>query len=335
LKIAREFKVGAITVITLASLYWGISFLKGQDLLSNKRIIYAEYEHVDGLSAARPVNINGLNVGRVHEIYFHPNGSGNLMVSINLTNDIQIPINSVASITSDLLGSTSIELVLGDSKSFAAEGDTLESKIKLSLSQEVNEQVRPIKEKAEKLIGSIDTVMILASAFLNEETSNSFRQTFGKLQETVNRLSNAINVSEQSLINSVDNLGKITGTIEQNRGELDAIFKNLATLTDSLSRANFGQVLANLDTTLMHTSSVMSKIDSSSGSASALLNERELYDNLLAATEQLNLILLDLKYNPKRYVHFSLIGGSDEYNEQEIKEKEAEAKEKREAEIKK
>lgn len=331
MKISREFKVGAITILALLLLYYGINYLKGQDLFNNKTIIYAEYKQVDGLTPARPVNINGLKVGQVDDIYFHPNGSGQIIVAMNINTDFPIASNSVAQITSDILGNRAVELVLGDNTDYITNGDTLSSKIQLSIAEEVNEQVRPIKEKAEKLIGSIDTVMILASAFLNEETRNNFRSTFGKLQEVVDRLSNAVKRSEDNIVNSVDDLNKITSTVEGNRDELDAIFKNLALLSDSLASINIGQTFANLDSTLQRTNAIMAKIDGGAGSAGALVNDRELYDNLTEVTEQLNLVLLDLKYNPKRYVHFSLFGGSDEYDEEEILKLEAEAKAKRKA----
>jgi len=330
LKLSRELKVGLITLAAIASLYWGIEFLKGQDLFSSRTIIYAEYKTVDGLSPARPVTINGLKVGQVDKIYFHPNGSGALMVAMNITTEFPIPDNSVALISSDLLGNRSIELILGKSSNALVAGDTLESKVQLSLADEVNEQVRPIKEKAEKLIGSIDTVMVLASAFLNEETRDNFRSTFGKLQEVVEGLNRAVKRSEEDIVSSVDDLSKITSTVEENRANLDAIFTNLASLSDSLAQVNFKRTVENLDSTLMRANAVMTKIDAGSGSAGALVNDPELYANLVKVTEQLNLVLLDLKYNPKRYVHFSLFGRSDEYSEEEILAKEEEAKAKRE-----
>jgi phospholipid/cholesterol/gamma-HCH transport system substrate-binding protein len=74
----------------------------------------------------------------------------------------------------------------------------------------------------------------------------------------------------------------------------------------------------------------MTKVDSGSGTASQLINDPQLYQNLVDATEQLNLILLDLKHNPKRYVNISVFGSSKKYDEEEILEKEAEAKKKRE-----
>ncbi len=333
MKLSREIKVGAITLVALFALYYGISFLKGQDFFSNKRIYYAVYEQVDELSKARPININGFKVGQIDDIFFHPDGSGRLIVALNITNDIAIPRNTIARIySSDLIGSKAVELNLGDAKEMATEGDTLNSRIQMSLTEEVNEQVKPIKEKAEKLIGSIDTVMVLASGFLNENTKKNFtetfeniRNTFDRLNHTVVELDNAISRGDDNLVNTIENVSKITKTIEDNRAELDRTFKNIASLSDSLSALELKRTMMRLDSTLANTNSVMAKINDGTGTAGELVNDRKLYQNLLDATEQLNLILLDLKYNPGRYVRFSVFGGGKDYDEEEIMEKEAEA----------
>jgi phospholipid/cholesterol/gamma-HCH transport system substrate-binding protein len=336
--ISREFKVGAVAVLALASLYWGIAFLKGSDLLKNTRIIYAVYDHIDELSNARPVNINGFKVGQVEDINFLPDGSGRILVSLNITNDIRIPKNTIAKIySSDLIGNKAVELIMGDSPLQAEIGDTLKSKIQRSLSEEVNEQVRPIKEKAEKLLGSVDTVLTLVSGFLNEDTKQSFTKTFQSVQQsfatlknTVSTLDRAFTSSEKDLVSSINNLAKITAALEGNQDNLNSIFKNLESISDSLSDIEFKRVIGNLNKTLEKTNSIMTKVDSGSGTASQLINDPQLYQNLVDATEQLNLILLDLKYNPKRYVNISVFGSSKKYDEEEILEKEAEAKKKRE-----
>ncbi len=338
MKISREFKVGAVAVVALAGLYWGIAFLKGSDLLKSKRIVYAVYEQVDELTKARPVNINGFKVGQVDNISFMPDGSGHLLVSLNITNDIEIPENTIARIySSDLIGSKAVELVMGDSPVMLEMGDTLASKIQRSLTDEVNEQVKPIKEKAEKLLGSIDTVLTLVSGFLNEQTKQSFtktfisiQQSFETLEQTVGTLDRALGDSEDDLVLSIGNLAKITSALEGNKDKLNNIFTNLESISDSLSDIEFKRVIGNLNHTLENTNSIMAKVDSSDGSASQLINDPELYQNLVKATEQLNLILLDLKYNPKRYVNISVFGGSKKYDEEEILKKEAEAKRKRE-----
>jgi len=336
--ISREFKVGAVAVVALAGLYWGIAFLKGSDLLKSKRLVYAVYDQVDELTKARPVNINGFKVGQVESISFMPDGSGHLLVSLNITNNIEIPINTIASIySSDLIGSKAVELIMGDSPLMAKMGDTLISKLQKSLTDEVNEQVKPIKEKAEKLLGSVDTVLTLVSGFLNEETKQSFAKTFESIQRsfatlesTVSTLDQVMGDSEKDLVASINNLASITSALEENKDKLNSIFANLESISDSLSQVEFKRVIGNLNNTLEKTYSIMAKVDSSDGSASQLINDPRLYQNLVDATEQLNFILLDLKYNPKRYVNISVFGGTKKYDEEEILEMEAEAEKKRE-----
>ena len=42
-----------------------------------------------------------------------------------------------------------------------------------------------------------------------------------------------------------------------------------------------------------------------------LFNDSGMYDNIVKALESADSLLIDLRQNPKRYVHFSLIGRKD------------------------
>jgi phospholipid/cholesterol/gamma-HCH transport system substrate-binding protein len=44
------------------------------------------------------------------------------------------------------------------------------------------------------------------------------------------------------------------------------------------------------------------------GTAGQLMTNDSLYKNLSSSLESLNRLLVDMKANPKRYVHFSLFG---------------------------
>lgn len=319
-------------MIAIGALYWGINFLKGSNLFDNKRYFYAIYSHVDGLSPSRPVNINGFQVGQVSEIYFHPDGSGRLVVKIKMTNDFRVPANTEARIYStDLLGEKAVELALGDSPELARPGDTLISDVQLSLTEEVNRQVAPLKEKAENLISSIDTVMILASGFLNEETRNNFTETFESIRRSFLTLEHSVSVfdttlskSQQGLITSVDNLAKVTTSLEESRDELAKTFTNLESISDSLSQVRFKKTFSAIEEASVNARDVLQKANEGDGSIGQLLNDPKLYKNLAEASEQLNLLLLDLKYNPNRYVNFSVFGGSKRYSLEEMLELERE-----------
>lgn len=339
MKISNEFKVGIISLTAILLLYWGLSFLKGADLFKKSRTFYAVYERVDGLAASKQVTINGFGVGRVDQVYFHPNGNGRLIVRLDIENDIQFTKNTVARISGDILGDKTVALDLAQEGELAVDGDTLLSDIQLSLADEVNKQVAPLKEKAEKLFASVDTVLILVSGFLNEDTKNNFFNTFSSLRRSFERLENTIesvdrtvNTTEEDLISTIKSIASIAKNLENNNKELSAIFDNVESISDSLAKVNFVQTFNTLNDALLATNEVMQKLNNGEGTAGKLINDTEVYDNLKDASKQLDRLLLDIKYNPKRYLNFSVFGGSETYTEEQINEMERKRKNKQESE---
>ncbi len=324
MKISREFKVGLVSIVAIVLLYWGLNFLKGQDVFEKKKIFYAVYDRVEGLTPAKSILLNGYKVGTVDKVYFHPNGSGDLVVALNITSDFDIPKNSTAAIQStDLLGDKAINLTLGKSSEYAQNGDTLKSNIELSLTEEVNKQVAPLKNKMEKLFGSMDTVLFLLTGFLDdnsqdgfEATLSSLKRSFSHLESTMGSLDRTVTTSQSDMVGTFANLNKITTNLEENSEELSGIFRNLNSLSDSLSKVRFKETFESLNNTLIAAESVLSKIDSGDGTMAKLVNDPELYNNLESASEQLDLLLLDIKYNPKRYI--KLFGGRKDYDEEEL-----------------
>lgn len=338
MKVSREFKVGLVAIIAILLLYWGFNYLKGQNIFEDKRVYYAVYSRVDGLTAARPIMINGFQVGQVEQVYFHPDGSGRLVVKLQMTSEFPIAENTIASIQStDLLGEKSIEFILGDSPQPAESGDTLVSNIKLTLTEEVNQQVAPLKSKAEHLFASMDTALTLVSGFLNEdtrdnfmETFNSIRRSFQQLENTVYNLDYTVDETKTDIIMSAQNITDLTNTLSENSEQLGNTIQNLNTISDSLAQVRFVETFASLERALASTEQVMEKVNKGEGSLGMLVNDPELYQNLEDASRQLDLLLLDVKYNPKRYVNFSVFGKDRAYDEEELLEmqrQEEEAKE--------
>ncbi len=335
MKISREFKVGLMAILALALFYWGFNFLKGKDLFDDSRTFYAVYDRVDGLTAAKPVIVNGFKVGQVDDVYFHPDGSGRLMVKMKMTNDLAISRNTVANIHStDLLGDKSIQLELGNSPQPAESGDTLKSDIELSLTEEVNQQVAPLRSKAEKLFASMDTVLTLISGFLNDDTQENFmetftslRRSFQKLENTVGTVDRTVTMSQDEMVTTMENIAAITTNLKNNSENLNAILSNVNSISDSLSRVRFTETFTSLNKALVSTEEVMRKVNEGEGSLGRLVNDEKLYQNLEDATHQLDMLLLDIKYNPKRYINFSVFGKSDEYDEEELLEQKRKQKE--------
>ncbi|MCK5339212.1 MAG: MCE family protein [Bacteroidales bacterium] len=314
MKYKREIGIGLVFIVALALFIWGFSYLKGFNLFKEQRVLYAVYERVSGLTKANPVSINGLKVGQVSDIYFNPDFSGEIVVEITIETDIPIPKNSVALIySSDLMGSKAINLQLSTDSLFVSNGDTLGTKVEASLKEAVNQQIQPLKAKAEELIMSIDTVVTVIKQIFNEQarenlTSSlaSIEQTFANLESASYNLDEMIAAEKVRLAEIMFNLESITTTIRENEDNIENILTNFSSISDSLAKAEIPQTFANINKVVGDVAGIIEKINNGEGSIGMLINDEGLYRDLQKSAEQLHLLMEDIRVNPKRYVRFSL-----------------------------
>jgi len=312
-----ELKIGVIGIFSIFLLIWGISFLKGNNIFENSNEYYSIYKNIDGLESSAPVRINGLTVGNVTEIYFHPNSSGDIIVKFTLNNDIKFPRNSIAKIyNSDIMGTKAVKLIYGNSNIFASAGDTLYSEIEDGLKDEVNKQVLPLKNKAEELISSIDSVMTVITTVLDkdarESLSSSLRslnRTFSTMELAMVRLDSVIYKNDIRVSNIIQNVESITTNLHNNNDIIARTLKNFEAISDSIAKSNIKSTINNLDKSLADFDKILQKIEKGEGTIGLLLNDKEMYNNLTSASNQLDLLIEDMKKYPKRYLTFSLLGG--------------------------
>jgi phospholipid/cholesterol/gamma-HCH transport system substrate-binding protein len=117
----------------------------------------------------------------------------------------------------------------------------------------------------------------------------------------------------------MENIESISNNLKNNNEAITGLLKNLNNLSDTLVRANVAQTISNANIALLQMSEVMKKINSGQGSLGLLVNDDKLYKNLESTSKDLDQLMIDLKANPGRYVHFSLFGRKDKQRKQEPK----------------
>jgi len=319
-KISKEVRIGVIVTLAIALLIFGFNFLKGKNVFFEQVKYYAVYDRVEGLVESNPVQINGYSVGHVDKISFLPDNSGRIVVRFVIKEEeFQIPRNTVARVvSSDLLGSKAVQLILGKSQQFHEPGDTLISGIQASLTEEVNKQVAPIKVKAEKLISSLDSVLAVIQYIFNEESTENIKESFESintairtLKKTALRVDTLVIEQRTRLARISSNVEAITSNFRSNNEKLNKIITNFASISDSMAKANFAATIANANRALTQTASITEKINRGEGSLGLLVNNDSLYNNLNAASRDLDLLLEDVRLHPKRYVSISVFGRKD------------------------
>lgn len=317
MKISKEVKIGLIVISGVGILFWGINYLKGRDFFTSLKLVYVVYNKVDGLSRSNPVLVNGLKVGAINSMSLMPDNSGRIIVAIHIENDMWIPRNSVAEIFSrDILGTKAIRLVLGNSKEELQRGDTLVAAVQKNLSEEVSDNVTPIREKAENLISSLDSVLTIFKSVFNEKTKENLRKSFESIAsslESIEGVTASLDTAsgEGRLRNIFKSLESITANISRNNAQITEIINNFSAISDSLTKANFVATIESMRKTLDQTNTMFTRINAGEGTLGQLATNDSLYNNLNSASQSLDSLLRDFNSHPKRYVHFSVFGKKD------------------------
>lgn len=317
MKIGKEVKIGVLLVTSIALLFWGLNYLKGNDIFSKSRKFYAIYPRVDGLGVSNPVIINGFQVGKVDNIYLHPSNSGDLIVRFSIGNEeLFIPQDTRAKIvSSDILGSKSIQLIIGDSRDPIHSEDTMLSDIENTLTEQVNQQILPLKRKAEGLIQTVDSAIIAVSAIFNKGARDDLNASFASIkvslqvfEETMVELEGMVSDERENIHRIFVHVESITQNLSNNNEQLSRTIKNFADISDTLAQANLKMVVDNANKAMLDLSEITAKINKGEGSLGMLMNNDTLYNNLEVAASDLSNLLIDMKLNPERYVHFSVFG---------------------------
>ncbi len=318
IKISREAKVGIVVTLCLIVFYIGFNYLKGKNLFSRSRTYYAVFDNVDQLLPSATVQLNGFKIGIVDQIYFAPN-SYRIVVKFLITeNNIQIPKNSEAHISSDLLGVRTLSLQLGNDKKFAESGDTLIAVREAGITDEIKNALTPLKKQVENLAGSIDTVLHGFNNVFNRKTQTGLMSTFESMNNSMRNLEHAIEqtdllvTSERERLGDIfENVKSITENLQKNNEKLNNIFSNLDQITDDVAKSNVKETMQQLQQSVSQLNSVLGGIERGEGSLGQLAKNDSLYVNLETSTKNLSLLLQDLKENPQRYVHVSVFGKKD------------------------
>ena len=257
-------------------------------------------------------------MGLVKDVYFEPNREF-LVVEFMLTADnYEIPKGTKAVLVADLLGTTSINLVTGKDVGYYTEGDTLESDIEEGLMAgitDLSSSLVSTKAKADRLFESLDSLVGDIRDVLGPgDRNSSVNRAILDLAETMENLKLASSKID-GILDDDGKLGKIladvegfTSTLDENKDEIDNLLNNLSTFSDTLAAAELASTINNANKTFEELALAMEKINNGEGTIGKLFKDDSVYDNLEAATADLDSLFVDIKANPNRYVHVSVFG---------------------------
>ena len=296
MKISREVKTAVLVISGILLFIFLFNYLKGENILDSSRTYYALYDNVEGLAPSTPITINGMNVGKVKTIAFKGDGSGKLLVTLLIHNDFQFSKNSKAQLYDlGLIGGKAVAIIPAfDDAENAKSGSYLETTVKAGLTDLVNQRLTPLQEKIEAVMENTDSLLTNLNEVLDSETKGNIKEGIAELNATIK----SFKQTSMSLNRLVDtNQESLTATV----ANFKTTSENFAKLSDSLSNVNFAATMKDLQSAVKNFDAIMVSINSGEGSIGKLLKEEGLYDNLEAASKEMEELIRDIKLHPARY----------------------------------
>jgi phospholipid/cholesterol/gamma-HCH transport system substrate-binding protein len=256
--------------------------------------------------------VNGYKVGVVKSINFIDPVSGKLLVAFSVDKNFRIPVNTVAEIVPvSVLGGMKVQFNYGAGPGFYKAPDTIPGKIAPSLMDLIESEVIPVKDKIMGLITKLDSVTSSINDIIDADFKKNLGNTMTSLSNTTGSIEKVLTSKEMELKATLDNLNTFTKMLSEKSGNLGETFTNISNITDTLAAADIYSTVTNLKAGLEKTAILIDNMNNGKGSAGKFLTNDSLYLNMSSSLANLNLLLQDLKANPKRYVHFSIFGKKD------------------------
>jgi phospholipid/cholesterol/gamma-HCH transport system substrate-binding protein len=332
---SREIKIGLLTLVVLVTMIWGYTFLKGRNLLTTANELKTTYNDVSGLNVSSPVLVNGYKIGTVTKIKLNPKDVKKMDVFYLIDSEYKVPKNAVAELKSaGIMDGKAIVLSFEKEctgPDCATKGDELSGQTYGLLgsmldAKEVSAYSTELTESARSILANVGKAGEPGSINETVRQLEVITKNLAALTATTNNL---ILGSNAGIKKSVDNMAILSTSLAKSNQKIESMIGNLDKVTGDLSKANLGNTVSKTNDVMDATKTTITELKSTLGDASKamteltatlnkaqkgdgsvakLMNDKKLYDNLEATTRNLNLLMQDLRLNPKRYMHFSLFG---------------------------
>jgi phospholipid/cholesterol/gamma-HCH transport system substrate-binding protein len=291
-----EVRVGALVVVGALIAVVGTMWFQKFQLAEKRYSFFVRFHEVGGLLNGDPIQINGVERGKVGPISLLPSG---VVVEMAVREDVTVPRDSRIELMSiGMMGERFVSIALGDSSVAISPGDTVDGAYMMGLSE--------VMGAAGDILGEVE----VTTRHLREIAVSLSGD--GRLQEGVDDLA--------------ETSKNLRGMTERNQGRLDRAmvnFERSASMIDSLmtkhyagidsSLAAIGRAGGKAETTVddlaevsKNLREITAKLRAGEGSAGRLLNDDTFITRLESTVASLDSLVADIQRNPGKYVKFSL-----------------------------
>ncbi|WP_111682746.1 MlaD family protein [Winogradskyella tangerina] len=293
MKISREVKTALLVLSGIALFIYLYSYLKGEDLFTDTNTYYTEFDY-NALSTSSSVTVKGNKVGKVEDIRYDFE-TGKTRVSFSVNPKLKFSKNSTIRLyETGIMGGNALAIINKNDNEFAQPGDFIASEVKPGLITSLKSNFSGLSSDLDSTIRSADTLMTNLNKLVVDESEEGIKSTIAELNATLKSFK-ILSYSVQDVLKENDN--KIASILNN----FDVTSENLSKLSDDLKDIELAKTITKFDESLSSINELLAQVKSEDGTIGKLLNDDKLYNNLEAASKEMELLLLDIKLHPARY----------------------------------
>ncbi len=295
-----ELQVGVTVILSLIVLIGGVLWFKGFTVGHDTYTIDVYLPQASGLSKGDGVEVAGVVQGKVDAITYDK-GQAHLVLSIN--NSAEIYSDAVVSVTNfGLMGQKFVSINPGTHGNPVLDGS-------VPLQGRYEAGPADMMVMAGQSLESVNRLITRIDAFLAVVDSAGGAKTVSRTLNNADRLT--ADLADVAATTKTDLKASIRNFNEASAGLksiLDDKGPELRTTLDNFNSASarVDSLTAVLTDLSREARTLLDKASSKESSVGALLEDRELYENLLSTVSRTDSLLLDIKRHPRKYFKFSV-----------------------------
>ncbi|MEE2668993.1 MAG: MlaD family protein [Gemmatimonadota bacterium] len=294
---ARNMRIGVFVLIGLVASVYLLYLLTDPATFRGRYKVTTSVENVMGLRKGDPVQMRGVNVGRVHDFDLDRD-SENVVIVLEVEGEWRIPAGSTTQlVTPGIMAPRTVEILPGPGPGEIPAGGSLPGSV-----------VKGLLDDTESLGAKGQQALDRITALLSDSTVGALETSALELRALLTELADLMGSESADLENLIESLNEaavgiadvagsgpaLTEDITRTVSRADSLMRRLNTTTDRFDRA-----ATSLGT-------ILDRIERGEGTLGQLSANDTLFVSLTAAIASARLLMDDFMENPGRYINVSI-----------------------------
>lgn len=287
----RDFTVGAFLLLGILAALAVLFILTDPSTFRGRYRVFTVVEDAGGIRRGDPVQMRGVNIGRVMGFSLEPEG---VVIDLELGGQWRIPVDSrTRLVSSGILGGRTVEIHPGTLSETLRGGGRIPG-----------EDAGGLLDFPPELGADVQEVLRQIRSLLAQPTVDAVQASARELQTLLGQLSRLADVQGAEITRLTASLNRSALGLEEAAGSGDDLARAVARADSALSAVNrTSEVILSATNSL---EAILHRVESGEGTLGQLSANPALYESLNEAALSIRLLADDIREHPGRYIKLAI-----------------------------